>query len=180
MHGFPLPLNERSNCALPCQVVNSSVNEGMCAALQEAIAIGTLACARRNPGNQYLFQAVFGEDAKQLLFDTAEEFIDRVSALLPAGATTGRVPGAVLADDANEPPSTKRTRVESSQLRDRLVAKGKIHIEELTRSERTKWAELLQKIAPSSTTTAAPTPRSADQGVEDAQKTTVPRLPPRQ
>ena len=173
VHQRPLSMNFRIAF---CQVVNSSVNEGMCAALQEAIAIGTLACARRNPGNQYLLQAVFGEDAKELLFDTAEEFIDRVNALLPPLSADATDRATAVLANSDEPPSTKRTKIVSDcnvacELRNRLVSKGKTHIEELTRSERTKWATLLTIVQ--SSIKAAPT-RSSDQTVDDNQNSTVP------
>jgi hypothetical protein len=42
-----------ASCILICmQVVNTSLTEGMCSALVEAMGVGTPVCARRNPGNE--------------------------------------------------------------------------------------------------------------------------------
>ena len=81
-------------CPVCCQVVNTSVNEGMCASLQEAMATGTCVTARRNPGNEYLMHLAFGrEDAEQhVLFDTPGEFIGHVHRLLPHRLSTGDIP----------------------------------------------------------------------------------------
>lgn len=75
-------------------VLNTSTSEGMCNSLLEAMLVGTPVLARTNPGNA----ALLGHgDAIGLLFETADELVQRAEALLADAALGARLAQAAAA-----------------------------------------------------------------------------------
>ena len=63
-------------------VVNTSISEGMCGALMEAMTMGTVVIARANSGNLALIE----HGRTGLVFDTAPEFVDLLGRVLASDA----------------------------------------------------------------------------------------------
>ena len=69
-------------------VLNTSTSEGMCNSLLEAMLVGTPVLARANPGNA----ALLGHDGTMgLLFETADELVQRAEVLLADTALGARL-----------------------------------------------------------------------------------------
>lgn len=85
--------------------VNSSVDEGMCGALLEAMRLGTPVVARRNAGNA----ALVTDRRNGVLYDTPDAFVTAARALLDDAALRHRLVAQARRDVAtSHAPSTER------------------------------------------------------------------------